>query len=166
MSHDIHLRTAYPADSEFVFAVTAAALRDYIEKTWGWDEARARAIHSERFRPAATAIIEWKGEPIGWMVVQRGAEEIYLDEINLLPAYQGRGIGSWLIGQLLAEADRGAVPVRLQVLKVNPAKALYERLAFRVFGETATHYLMRRLPNQPPQPTRSPLVSPASPEVT
>jgi hypothetical protein len=30
------------------------------------------------------------------------------------------------------------------VLKVNPAKRLYERLGLAVIGETDTHYLMRR----------------------
>jgi ribosomal protein S18 acetylase RimI-like enzyme len=32
--------------------------------------------------------------------------------------------------------------VTLQVLKVNPARRLYERLGFRVTGETPTHFLM------------------------
>ncbi len=46
--------------------------------------------------------------------------------------------------QLLASADSRGVPVRLRVLKVNPARRLWERLGFRVARETETHYEMRR----------------------
>ena len=46
--------------------------------------------------------------------------------------YQGRGIGTALIGDLLAEANEGGVPVRLRVLRTDrPASRLYERLGFR-----------------------------------
>ena len=48
-----------------------------------------------------------------------------------------------VIGELLAEADERNVQVELRVLKVNPAKSLYERLGFAVFDETETHYRMR-----------------------
>lgn len=33
----------------------------------------------------------------------------------------------------------------LQVFKNNPAKKLYERLGFRVYNETETHYQMENL---------------------
>lgn len=51
-----------------------------------------------------------------------------------------------MVGDLLAEAAAAAIPVELQVLKVNPARSLYERLGFAVFDETETHHLMRAQP--------------------
>lgn len=42
--------------------------------------------------------------------------------------------------------EAGARPVWLQVLKVNPARALYERLGFRVVGQSDTHWHMLREP--------------------
>ena len=42
------------------------------------------------------------------------------------------------------QADAAHLPLELQVLKVNPAKGLYERLGLAVIDETKTHYLMRR----------------------
>jgi ribosomal protein S18 acetylase RimI-like enzyme len=34
------------------------------------------------------------------------------------------------------------MPVRLRVLRTNPARELYERLGFRIYGTTETHHLM------------------------
>jgi hypothetical protein len=49
-------------------------------------------------------------------------------------------VGNEDVGVLVA---RAAVPTVLQVLKVNPARQLYERLGFRRVGETATHFKMQ-----------------------
>jgi len=63
--------------------------------------------------------------------------------IQLLPEFQGRGIGSDLILRELAHAKALGKPLRLQVLRANDrARALYERLGFRVVGETEHHFMM------------------------
>jgi hypothetical protein len=49
-----------------------------------------------------------------------------------------------LIRRLCDQADAANLPLELQVLKVNPARRLYERLGLTVIGETDTHYLMQR----------------------
>jgi ribosomal protein S18 acetylase RimI-like enzyme len=61
----------------------------------------------------------------------------------LRPALQGQGIGMLVIQQVLDEAKRSGKPVVLQVLKVNPARRLYERLGFSATGENETHYFMK-----------------------
>ena len=55
--------------------------------------------------------------------------------IALMPAHQRHGIRSSLLRQIQVAAATRGVPVRLNVLKVNPACALYERLGFAVVGE-------------------------------
>ena len=40
----------------------------------------------------------------------------------------------------------------ITVLKVNPARRLYERLGFAIVGETETHYLMRWRPADAAEP--------------
>jgi ribosomal protein S18 acetylase RimI-like enzyme len=63
--------------------------------------------------------------------------------VEILPAFRGRGLGSAIVRDLLAEAHARSVPVTLQVLKENPrARGLYERLGFAVTGETDTKHLM------------------------
>ena len=50
----------------------------------------------------------------------------------LIETARGRGIGTALVEQVIADAEARAVPVRLGVLEHNPARRLYERLGFRV----------------------------------
>ena len=52
----------------------------------------------------------------------------------------------YLMALHIEEADERGVPIRLQVLKVNPASDLYERLGFRKIEVTETHIRMERAP--------------------
>jgi orotate phosphoribosyltransferase len=63
--------------------------------------------------------------------------------IEIHPEYQRKGIGTTLINNIIADSAQNMKPVRLRVLKVNPAKGLYERLGFSTVEETSTHYIMR-----------------------
>ena len=67
--------------------------------------------------------------------------------ISLLKPYRGRGIGTALMAQMLAElADAGYARASLSVQKANPALRLYERLGFRIVGDGAddSEWLMVR----------------------
>ena len=40
MTHS--LRRAAPPDSDVLYAIHVAAMRDYVEQTWGWDDAQQK----------------------------------------------------------------------------------------------------------------------------
>ena len=67
-------------------------------------------------------------------------------QIQVVPAWQGRGVGRQVIAQILSEAHGNSVPVWLSVLKVNPARMLYERLGFTVVATKENSYAMRADP--------------------
>lgn len=52
-----------------------------------------------------------------------------------MPEAQGRGIGAALVRGLQAEARVAGMPLKLKVLKTNPALRLYQRLGFAIVGE-------------------------------
>jgi GNAT superfamily N-acetyltransferase len=138
------LRPARESDSPFTYAVKREALGNYVAQVWGWDEAVQRAYHAadwERHRPD---IVELEGTPIGTLEIIENDDHVYIGEFYLLPEYQRRGIGTELLRRVLERADRIGVPSRLQFLKVNPVRSLYERHGFRVTGESATHYFAER----------------------
>ena len=84
------------------------------------------------------------GLAVGLLRVSERESAVFIDQVEITPKYQSQGIGTSLINDLLA---RGR-PVELGVLKVNvDARRLYERLGFRVIGETETHYHMRAEPS-------------------
>jgi ribosomal protein S18 acetylase RimI-like enzyme len=116
---------------------------DYIAATWGWDEAWQLEHFRTSFRPEARSVIELQGDPIGFVDIVERKDCFYLENIEIAPLYQSRGIGARIIQKLIERARQKLLPVKLQVLKVNPrARALYERLGFRCTGETATHFVM------------------------
>lgn len=129
---DVRLRPARLDDRDFFFAVRRAAFKPYVEEISDWDEAHQRQLADREFDELPIEIIEERGTPVGYLCVLPQEDHDFIDEVALLPAAQGRGIGSTLVRDVMhAARDRG-VPVRLSVLVNNPARRLYENLGFRV----------------------------------
>jgi ribosomal protein S18 acetylase RimI-like enzyme len=91
----------------------------------------------------AYSIVLADGVPVGAFSSSRSEQDVTLLELLVLPAHQNRGIGTRVVQQLQQEARDKRVPLLLQVLHLNRARQLYERLGFRVFETTETHYRMR-----------------------
>ena len=86
------------------------------------------------------------GEPAGRLYVARWEDEVRIVDIALLPEFRGRGLGSELLRDLMAEADAVGKPLSIHVEMNNPARPWYERLGFRSEGEFGVYVLMRRAP--------------------
>jgi ribosomal protein S18 acetylase RimI-like enzyme len=107
-----------------------------VEPIWGWDEEWQANYFRQKFDPGRQRIIVCDGHDAGVLVVEERPDEIYVGLIELLPAYQRRGIGAAILNQLAADAHRRGLPLALHVLTSNdPARRLYERLGFMVVAE-------------------------------
>lgn len=126
------LRPASAEDFEFVFQLNKANMRRYVELLRGWDDDAEREDIRAGFQPGVDQIITVSGEDVGRLRVERYRDCIEIRHIEILPGYQGRGIGSEIIRDVLREAREAGLPVVLTVLSLNhPARRLYERLGFR-----------------------------------
>lgn len=130
------LRRSVAADFEFVFQLNKANMRRYVEPLRGWDDDAERDDMRRHFLPGTDQIVVGGGRDVGRLAVDRYPDRIDLRHIELLPEYQGRGIGTKIIRDILVEARGLSVPVTLTVLSINPAKRLYESLGFVTVGET------------------------------
>jgi ribosomal protein S18 acetylase RimI-like enzyme len=128
----LDVRPAKPSDREFFVALRNVTLKRYVEKIWGWDEAEQRARSELAFEKLPIEIVEEDGLPVGSLAVVHEDDHDLLELVAVLPEAQGQGIGSALIAVIQEEAAQRGVVLRLSVLVNNPARALYERLGFRV----------------------------------
>jgi ribosomal protein S18 acetylase RimI-like enzyme len=119
-------------------------MRDVVEKTWGWDEAWQRSDFDRRFREYVVSIIECEGRAAGGLLLERNPDSLDIHELQVLPDYQGRGIGTRVIGNVIQQAAARGVPVTLSVVPANPrARNLYEKLGSEVTAVEAPFIRMR-----------------------
>jgi ribosomal protein S18 acetylase RimI-like enzyme len=137
------LRRAQTADYQFLYNLHRATIQEYVAEIWGWDEAWQQAHFQEKFDPAMCEIIQFDGRDVGTLQLEERADELFLALIEILPEYQGRGIGAAVIQDILVQAEQRDVSVTLRVLRNNPARALYERLGFTIIDRSDTHLYMK-----------------------
>lgn len=154
----IGLRPATAADSEFCFSLHRAAMGEYVAAVWGWEEQTQREYHDRGFDPGSWQIVTADGADIGMLHVDGRPAEMYLARIEILPGWQGRGIGTALIRALIDQAGQHGQDLVLDVLAVNDrARALYRRLgmteqAVHSGGTKITMRLAARTDRQVPEP--------------
>src|SRR6202023_2868940 len=85
-------------------------------------------------------IVFLNGEPAGRILVNRGPDFALLVDIALLTEHRNLGIGTRLLQELIEQSEKTGIPIRLQVMKTNPAQHLYERLGFVKAGEDELYF--------------------------
>ena len=144
MPNGLKLRKAHQVDNEFTYQVRRSAFKCYVEQVWGWDEDSQRALHDRRFAEQEYRVISLDGRDVGVISVAGKPDCLFVNQLYVLPEHQGQGIGRTCMLMVIDEGSKLGLPVRLQVLKVNPrALAFYERLGFAIMGDTETHFLMQ-----------------------
>jgi ribosomal protein S18 acetylase RimI-like enzyme len=152
----IALRSYQEPDRDFLFRLYSSTRAEEIAP-FGWPPAQQEAFlrmqftaqhrwYSMNYEQAEHQIIEQEGVPIGRIMAWRQPPAAVLIDIALLPEHRGKGIGGELIRQLIQQCDQQRLPLRLQVLKGNPALRLYERLGFVRTQEDQIYIHMERLP--------------------
>ncbi len=138
MSRRVTTRSALEPDAGFAYEVRESSMRQYVVATWGeWSEVEVRRQIAEDIRLARLSVVEMDNKPVGILRVDEHPGHIDIDQMFLRPEHQRKGIGTVLLERVLDRASQRKVPVKLWVLRVNPARALYERLGFTVFEATA-----------------------------
>lgn len=141
------VRSASEGDREFLYELHCRTMREVIEKTWGWDEEWQRQDFERRFADYLASVIESEGRPIGGLLLEPRPDSIYIHEIQVLPEWQGQGVGTAVVRRIIEQAENRGASVTLSVVLANPrAKQLYERLGFGVTGFEAPFFRMRFSP--------------------
>jgi ribosomal protein S18 acetylase RimI-like enzyme len=149
-------RPAAVADAEFLTDTAIAATADqgrfppdvdvaqYRAGFLDWTLEQLRGPADDREADSTTSVVTAYGADVGRLRVVRTAELVELAGLQLLPAHQGRGIGTRIIRDLMADAAGSRRGFGLSVEKDNPrARALHERLGLEVVGEDGDQWVMR-----------------------
>ena len=104
--------------------------------------------YAKKYPTASHDIIMSDDRPVGRLYVARLDQEIRIIDITLLPAERNAGIGSYLVKQLLDEANRSGKITRIYVEEFNPSLRLFERLGFSPSEQQGIHLLLQCNPSQ------------------
>lgn len=142
LDKEIILRPVRPADHTFVCQLTRQVMQPYVEETWQDEKDREYYYQKNEICNHQTKIIEHQGLRVGRCSIIEQSDCLYLANLHLTPEYQGQGIGSWIIKNLIERAIACQLPITLMVLEKNPAQHLYLRSGFRVIRKANHRYHM------------------------
>jgi GNAT superfamily N-acetyltransferase len=137
----LKLRPATADDDSFLLSVYASTRAEELAQAeWQagqqeafvkWQFDMQRREYDARFPDAEYDVIEMAGQPAGRIWIGRTEEEIRLLDIALLPEFQNRGAGTFLISWLIDEAKATGKRLRHMVFVLNnDADRFYVRLGF------------------------------------
>jgi len=153
----VSTRPVTDADQEFlvgVYASTRAA--ELAQVAWDqsqkdafirWQFALQKQEYFTRFPDARYEVILVAGQPAGRIWVGSDDTQIRLLDIALLPEFQNRGAGTYLLKQLIDEAARSGKALRHMVFMLNEnASRFYERLGFKTIEDVGGYLHMEWRP--------------------
>jgi ribosomal protein S18 acetylase RimI-like enzyme len=144
---DYHLRPALPPDRDDLFALYRTTMQGVIQETWGWNDGWQRVEFERRFSACLVSVIEIDGRLAGMLWLESRPDCVYISQLQVSPAHQGRGIGTAVLRGVIDQAAAEGLPVALSVVFANRrAKSWYEREGFEVEAIEPPFFRMRCQP--------------------
>jgi GNAT superfamily N-acetyltransferase len=157
-SSEITLRPVGPADHDFLIELYASTRAEEMalvpwtaeqQQAFIQSQFSAQQIHYAKTYPTASHdVILANGRRVGRLYVARLNDQIRIIDITVLPSERNGGIGSYLIKQLLDEAELAGKVTRIYVEQFNPSLRLFERLGFSSSEQRGIHSLMEWNPGK------------------
>ena len=144
---ELLLRPAEENDLAFCESLNRGNMSRYLaDRAIAWDPDRFLRSWAD----FENLIIQLDGQDIGLLRLTPEQQGLGLRDLQVLPAHQNRGIGSWAVRQAkVIAASRGFQRLQLRVYDDNPAKRLYARMGFQAELEAAgTVHMVYELPGE------------------
>lgn len=153
----VALRPVTDADQEFLIGVYAGSRAAELAQA-DWDDSQKDAFirwqyemqkqeYDARYPDARYDVILVDGVPAGRIWVGEDDTQIRLLDIAIKPEFQNRGVGTYLLRQLIDEAARSKKALRHMVFVLNEnASRFYERLGFKTIEDVGGYLHMEWRP--------------------
>ena len=143
------LRPAVEADLPFLVELRLATMAPHFARQ-GLVVSVGEHCKRAKDRLDAATVIEVDGHPVGVIKVIQDTSTWTIEQFQIVPSHQGRGLGGTVLRALIAEARHADALLHLSVLKQNPATRLYARMGFRTLLESTHSYKMTFIETEAP----------------
>ena len=86
---EFELRQTTPGDCERLYRIQSQSMRPYVEQIWGWNESFQEERFRQGFDPDKTRIVLSNEHEIGFLRVTEKREAVFIEQIDIIPEYQG-----------------------------------------------------------------------------
>lgn len=131
----VQFRDATPQDIDYLTQLRLRTIHEHIRNAGtdlSYEEHELRA----RTRLQCCSILSLSSRTVGMIKVRREAKAWTIEQLQIEPEFQRRGLGASVVRELQQDAKASGVDLLLSVLSVNPALSLYRRLGFKVLHES------------------------------
>ncbi|MBG9986218.1 GNAT family N-acetyltransferase [Facklamia sp. DSM 111018] len=144
---NITFRKCNESDLNFILRLKEKCFKWYIEKIYDWELNKQIQLTQDEMNKNLDDmnIIIGDGEDIGLITYwfdETG--DMCLGMYAIMPEFQSKGIGSQILKELITKYKNERI--YLKTYRENRAIIFYKRLGFEKYDETATHWLMEKLP--------------------
>ena len=146
------LREAAKSDEPFLISVYRTTREEELAMVPWSEEQRAAFVtmqytaqahhYQQNYPESRQSVIYLDDQPAGRLYLNRGAEEMRILDITVVPEFRGRGVGDYLIAELQREARAVGKPLTIHVESFNPSMRFFEKRAFTPIGQQGVHVLM------------------------
>ncbi|MGD1904024.1 MAG: GNAT family N-acetyltransferase [Geitlerinemataceae cyanobacterium] len=93
-------------DVDALFAIHKAAMSDYVDRIWDWEDVWQQQNFAKNFSvPANRRVLCECDRPIGWWCWTSSQQSIFINAIALHPAHQRQGLGSCILNWFVAQSE-------------------------------------------------------------
>lgn len=138
---DYTLRQATGDDYQFCYNLTRRNMYDLFCRHWGgWVDAE----FSKGYVVENTRIIVVGNTAVGYFSHKIKDKSLYIDNIQLLPSWQRKGLGTRVLKSFCNEHRHATI--QLTTFEDNQARQLYERIGFVIVEKRGFTLKMERRP--------------------
>ncbi len=124
-------RRVRPDDFGFCWPLYRDALQPLSIGLFAWDDQAQQQRVRQALGDEGASVLQTEGSDAGWLHCSETRFTIHLGHLYLAADRRNRGLGTSFLTWMSDRARRKGKDFTLDVMKNNPALALYERLGFK-----------------------------------
>ena len=129
-------------EMDWAYLLFKDGLQQYIAQAWGWNEIFPLHSFLANLPASSFVIVTLDQQDVGGYCLKNKTDRVYLEMLLISTPMRRKGIGSHVMQFLINQTEIHDMPIRLSVLRNNPAHQFYRRLGFEVIAEDGFRYEM------------------------